>query len=149
MENVGLGKIVEEGQKLAEKRTWVEKGYTELIEKINIELGKIPDMDEKQISYLLREYKYESSPTDYANYKRKVRCNLVFDGDAYLEMVLWKETAYNWEKEVINSPTVETIREFARKLPEMLDYFLTELQKSNEINQVAIDTMAELISKIQ
>ena len=49
MEKKALDLIVRDGQKLAEKRTWLEKGYQDLLTAINLELTKIPDMPESTI----------------------------------------------------------------------------------------------------
>lgn len=144
MENIK--KVVEEGQKLAEKRTWLTKGYKDLIEKINTELSQIPDMTQGKISYLLREYNY--SLNSYETYKRKIRVHLVFENDAFLELELSKQGRDFWEKEVIKSPSIETIREFAKKLTEMFDFFLDEIKKINSENQIVIDTITDLISKL-
>jgi len=141
-----IKEIVEEGIKLSEKRTWLAKGYIELVDKINNQLSTIPDMSQAKISYIIREYNY--SPNNYDTYKRVVRCNLVFEDDAYLEMILSKETPGEWERETISEPSIETIREFSGKLPEMFDFFLAEIKKSNEANQQTIDIIGNLLSKM-
>lgn len=143
MEN--MNELIEKGIELSEKRTWLEKGYRELLEKINAKLSEIPDMDEGSISYLLREYDY--SPNQYETYKRKIRVKLVFKSDAYLELEISKETRDVWEKEIITEPSIETIRAFAGKISEIFEFFLAEIKKRNEDNQKALDIIGNLIEK--
>ena len=102
MENIK--EIVAEGQKLSEKRTWLVKGYEDLFAKINAELLKIPDMDECKISYLVREYKF--TPNIYEAYGRKVYCNLVLEGDAYIQIILKKEDAWESKEEIVKQKEI-------------------------------------------
>lgn len=147
MEN--LNHLVEEGQKLAEKRTWLVQGYERLLSAINTELAKIPDMKEVSIVYRLREWQIESI-NGYTNY-HAVSVVLYFEDDASIALRHghgYEPNGGDWEWEDTNSPSIATIREFAAKLPDMVDYFLGEVTKRNMENQIAIDTITGLLSKI-
>ncbi len=139
-----LSLLVAEGNKLAEKRTWLEKGYAELLVSINKALSQIPDMSQNPISFILREY----TSGGCCALKRQVVIKLVFDADAYLEMELRKEGEYEWETEPILNPSILTIRTFAAKLEEIFKFFINEVQKINEENNNAIKIISELLEKI-
>ena len=139
MENIK--ELVSAGIKLSEKKTWLEKGYSDLHDLINKELAKIPDMDEAEISYLVREYEYESC-------KRKIYCRLILAGDAYLKLIIKKDLEYDWVEEKITKPTTATIREFAKKLKPMFEFFLSEIEKRNTDYDEAIGIIDSIVSKL-
>lgn len=141
-----LQEIITAGQKLAEKKTWLTKGFSELMQKINLELGKIPTMDEAEIWYQFKEYTVE---IDGDTYKRRIRAVLGFDGDAFLKIVLSSEDSYEWKQKDITSPVTTIIRAFSEKLPEMFDFFITEIQKRNIENQAAEDVISAMLGKLK
>ena len=150
MEKETIDIIIAEGQKLSEKKTWLAKGYNDLLAKINEHFAVIPDMDEGEIRFLLREYKY--SPNIYEDWRRRIHVVLVFQNDAFVKLTISKENEYEWTKEDFEAPTetptTETIREFATKLPEIMSTFLEEIQKRNKENREAINLIENLLKKL-
>ncbi len=89
MEMETLDTIVAEGIELSKKRTWVKKGFEGLMERINLELAKVPDMAEARIiSEPISEW-VES--VDGYKYQRNIRVALVFENDAYIELRIHEE----------------------------------------------------------
>lgn len=139
--------IVKQGQELAEKRTWLTKGYADIIVKINAELAKIPDMPEDDINFDLKTWTHDDS---YTSHKRRLIIAFVFSDDAYIEMQLGKEDAYSgeWDWDTIKEPSVARIRLFATRLQDAFTFFADEINKRNLKNQTAIDTIMGLLSKL-
>jgi len=151
MEKETIAKIVEEGKKLVEKRSWLSKGYVDLIVAINLELAKIPDMDEERIEYTMKEWTYYSN-RQQADLDRKITVDLIFKNDAKIEVMLGKQTdsfSGDFEWDELTDPAISNIRLFAEKLQEIFDFFEKEILKRNLDNQVAIDTISSLLAKLQ
>jgi hypothetical protein len=151
MEKETIAKIVEEGKKLVEKRSWLSKGYVDLIVAINLELAKIPDMDEELIEYTMKEWTYYSN-RQQADLDRKITVDLIFKNDAKIEVMLGKQTdsfSGDFEWDELTDPAISNIRLFAEKLQEIFDFFEKEILKRNLDNQVAIDTISSLLAKLQ
>ena len=141
-----LMELIGKGQKLAEKRSWLSKGYNDLINKINESLAQIPDMPEDDIEYTLKTWSHDNN---YGTLQRKITINLVFDGDAFIVMRLNKENpACNWDVSDIKEPSTKNIRLFASKFPQIIDFFINEVDKINTDNQLAIDTITRLLAKL-
>jgi len=146
-----ITKIVEQGQELAEKRSWLKKGYGDLLVAINAELVNIPDMPEKDIGYLLKKWEdhsgenYGAPSTIYVSTRK-----ITVDNDAYLVMRLGKQ-GYDgdWDWTDFDAPSVDRIRLFSEKVPEILDFFHAEIEKRNMKNNIAIDTIRALIEKLK
>ena len=146
MEKNTITEIAKSGEELAQKRSWVIKGFRELAGKINAELAKIPNMNEERIEYVLQAWMHPSSHSE--RWGRKLTVNLNFGGNAYINITVGKENydgSYDWEDA---NMSVERIRLFAGKLPEILNFYLEEIKKKTEKNNIAIDIMAGLISKL-
>ena len=139
--------IVKQGQELAEKRTWLTKGYADIIVKINAELAKIPDMPEDDINFDLKTWTHDDS---YTSHKRRLIIAFVFSDDAYIVMQLGKEDAYNgkWDWDDIKNPSVARIRLFATKLKEAFTFFADKINERNLENQMAINTITDLLNKL-
>jgi hypothetical protein len=150
MEKTKIAEIVNEGQILLEKRSWISKGYVDLLAAINAELAKIPDMPEDAIEYTLKEYTHYSDRMGQ-NLNRRLTVDLVFMGDALIVMRLGKEDPFrgSWDWEDINNPSLVNIRLFASKIADMLDFYLAEIKKRNAENQTAIDIMAGIVEKLK
>lgn len=80
MEKKILDRLIKEGQRLSDKRSWLKKGFKDLFEEINLELAKIPDMDEDPIVYTL----LDKPGNNYDLMDVHIIVKLYFDSDAYI-----------------------------------------------------------------
>ena len=148
MEKKALDLIVRDGQKLAEKRSWLEKGYQDLLTAINAELVKIPDMPESEIDFEIKKW---SSETHHGDKQiNSLVISLIFTGDAFIRMDRNWTDVYSGDKnyEIINRPSISKIRLFASKIGEAMVYFLEEINRRNDENQKAIDTIGGILRKL-
>lgn len=141
-----IEEIVAAGQNLALKSIWLSKGYQELLEKINTELAKIPDMPEDDRVFVLESWR------NGRGFLREVYVRLAFSGATDIALQLKKQTesdGSDYVYEELKDPPIRIIRIFAQKIPEMFDYFLGEMDKVNKSYQVSIDTITNLIGKLK
>ena len=147
MEKKALDLIVRDGQKLAEKRTWLEKGYQDLLTAINLELAKIPDMPESTIEFEIKKWNTDNHGETQKN---SLVISLIFTGDAFIRIDRNWIDPYSGESdyEIINHPSIANIRLFANKIGEAMTYFLEEINRRNSENQKAIDTISGILRKL-
>ncbi|MFA5284435.1 MAG: hypothetical protein WC347_02450 [Smithellaceae bacterium] len=147
--NEKLHQAVKDGQELATKKSWLAKGYVDLLDAINVELKNIPDMDEDCIEYVIKEWSAEDNGGN--EIKKTVTLDLIFRGDAYLQLSLNTRCPYEgtWSGKSLDKPATATIRLFAEKLADAFDFFAGKIAERNLANQTAIDTMTGLITKLQ
>jgi hypothetical protein len=147
--NDKIYQVVTDGQELATKKSWLKKGYVDLMAAINTELGKIPDMDEDCIEYVIKEWSGSGSRGEKID--KTITVDLIFSGDAYLQLSLNKRDPYEgtWSDESLDKPATSTIRLFAEKIADAFDFFAEKIVERNLANQTAIDTITGLIAKLQ
>lgn len=144
MEKKALDRLIKEGQRLAEKRTWLKKGFEDLFNKINAELAKIPAMDEDPVVYTL----LDKPGNDYDLGAEHYIIKMYFEDDAIIFVRKGVNDGYGWKYEDVDDPTIETIRAFASQLASCLAHFLEVIESRNKTNQKAIDTISDLLKKL-
>lgn len=148
--NEKIQKVIADGKELANKKSWLSKGYVDLLASINAQLENIPDMDENAMEYKIKEWTHTNPETGY-DAKRTMTIHLIFRDDAYLQLSLNKQCPYTgtWSGDSLNNPSTATIRLFAAQLSDAFDFFAKEIEKRNMENKIAIDTIGNIIAKLQ
>ena len=144
-----IREIVQEGQTLASKQSWVCLGYKNLMAEINRHLAEIPNLSGDSISFPIREWKWREGE-GYCGLQRKITARLSFSEDASLELRIGREAwEGGWTWECLGDPSAENIRVFAGKLQKMLEYFLAEIRARNEENTEAGNCLENMFAQLQ
>lgn len=145
--NDRIKSLVDEGKELAQKRTWVRDGYESVMRRLNEELATVPDMDEDRLDFTIREW--VTNPNEYPT-EHKVKLSLHFRADAWLELRYGKSYYdVDWKWEGMGCPSIATIREFAAKLPEAMDHFLSEVQKRNGEYEESAILLTDMVKRLR
>ena len=149
MKKETLEKLITEGQRLAEKQSWLRKGFIDLIDGINTTLDSIDIEGGEPITYTILDKQGESMD----DLDLHVVCKLHLSDHAYIELRKGLLHEYGWVYETIypKDDYVETyiIRRFAEQLPYCFNHFLEVMKNRNEIDQQAVDTITEMLEKFK
>ena len=143
-----IEQLIVEGQTLSEKRSWVKKGYSELMDKLNEHLKEIPTMPEDPIRYTLLEWE------DREGFKHKARLVLYFSdihGGGSVHLALderWEDEA-RWYTDPLYHPDLDIMRAVGEQLGEALKYFLERIRERGIEYDPVIATLTELVAKLQ
>jgi hypothetical protein len=136
-----LEQLIEAVEILAESKTDLAKAYEDLLEEINSEVGKFSRMDEKDISFVIRQWK--DMDNSGSELDRNITFNLILSDNPHV--ALCKNEEYGPEGVskmfVISAPDTETIKQLAAKLEDALDYFSAEIEKRTGENLKAKDLL--------
>ena len=143
-----IEQLIVEGQTLSEKRSWVKKGYSELMDKLNEHLKEIPTMPEDPIRYTLLEWE------DREGFKHKIRLVLYFSdvysgGSVHLALDERYEDEGVWNTDPLYHPDLETMRAVGEQLGEALGYFLERIRERGIKYDPVIATLTDLTAKLQ
>lgn len=144
MKKEKINEIILAGQQLSEKQSWIKKGFQNILGKLNQEFAKIPNFEKEPSRFSVGEWENWDRNIWLI---RKVYAELKFTDAVELHLIICKQES-DWGEEELKNPSWEIIKEFAKKFPAMLDFFIVDIQKNNEVSQETIDIMKNVMKKL-